>query len=231
MPSFFSQPAQMSGRDIEERSDIFERKEGEDVGVSADKFIVPLLWILDIQVDIAVIDGGIDLLSGVHYDVAEFRVAIHTFLHFLRRYAINLAIGRGYNSQFRFLAVQTKWPVCHKTIAEHQSHHVLGAVGRTRHIFKSARLYKSDIAANLADRDKFLSLGKMPQRALADANLAPSLEINIVDICIKVLLHILHASAEYKITTNIYNYLQISLNFDGNNFLLYSIARKSKKFN
>ena len=40
---------QMSGRDIEERSDIFERKEGEDVGVSADKFIVPLLWILDIQ--------------------------------------------------------------------------------------------------------------------------------------------------------------------------------------
>ena len=68
----------MSGRDIEERSDIFERKEGEDVGVSADKFIVPLLWILDIQVDIAVIDGGIDLLCGVHYDVAEFRVAIHT---------------------------------------------------------------------------------------------------------------------------------------------------------
>ena len=43
----FSQSAQMCWRDFQERSDVFERKEVEEVGMSADKFIVALLRCLD----------------------------------------------------------------------------------------------------------------------------------------------------------------------------------------
>ena len=67
---------------------------------------------------------------------------------------------------------------------------MLGAISRTSHIFKRTGLDKTYVATNLTDRDKFLAFGKMPQLALADTNFAPSLEINLVDICIKVLFHI-----------------------------------------
>ena len=73
----------MCRRDFQERSDVFERKEVKKVGVSIDKVIVSFLWCLDIQVNIAVIDCGVNLFGGVHYNIAKFWVIIHAFLHFL----------------------------------------------------------------------------------------------------------------------------------------------------
>lgn len=78
----------MCRRDIEEGSDVFQRKEIEQVGVSADKFFVALLGCLAVESHIAVIDGGEYSLGGTHHYVFDVGIFSHTLYHLMNWKAI-----------------------------------------------------------------------------------------------------------------------------------------------
>ena len=59
---------------------------------------------------------------------------------------------------------------------------MLCAVGRAGYIFERSGNNVPDIASYFTYCDEFLSFGKMPQSALADAYFAPGLEIDLLDI-------------------------------------------------
>ena len=66
--------------------------------MTADKFIVALLWCLAVECHIAVIDGGEYSLGGTHHYVFDVGVFPHAFYHFLNRKAIYITGGAQYHA-------------------------------------------------------------------------------------------------------------------------------------